>query len=212
MFMQIITAAWVRNVSSDEYKKRGFPSSRAVSTISAMNKTSFPLALGAPEGRVTKLNRSTLDAALAESRRSPRGRIIQPLHKEADATLHRMLNCMQPGTYIRPHRHVDPPKAESFVLLSGAVRQLVFDDEGTVTESFVIRAGSAVFGADIEPGVWHTWIVLEPDTVAFEVKPGPYTRASDKDFAPWAPEEGTEEAEEFVRLFESLEKAPIDEF
>lgn len=169
------------------------------------------MALDAPESSVTKLDRSILDTALAESRNSPRKRIIQPLHKEADATLHRMLNCMQPGTYIRPHRHVDPPKAESFVFLSGAARQLIFDDEGTVTESFVIRAGSEIFGADIEPGVWHTWIVLEPDTVAFEVKPGPYTRSSDKDFAPWTPEEGTAEAEEFVRLFESLEEASIDE-
>ncbi|GAB7021594.1 WbuC family cupin fold metalloprotein [Salidesulfovibrio brasiliensis] len=163
-----------------------------------MSKPAFPMALDAPEGNVSKLDRAMLDTALDVSRRSPRGRVIQPLHKDADATLHRMLNCLQPGTYIRPHRHLDPPKAECFVLLSGAVRQLLFDDEGTVTDSFVIRAGSEVFGADIEPGVWHTWIVLEPDTVAFEVKPGPYTKATDKDFAPWAPEEGTEEANIFI--------------
>jgi len=160
----------------------------------SMTKKDFPLALPAPEGQMNRIDGELMRYAVEMSRLSPRGRIIQPLHKGPDASLHRMLNCMQPGTYIRPHRHVDPPKPESFMLISGALRQLVFDGSGNVTESFEVRAGSEVFGGDIEPGVWHSWIVLEPDTVAFEVKPGPYTKASDKEFAPWAPEEGTDEA------------------
>lgn len=154
---------------------------------------------------MVRLDCQLMDAALVMSRKSPRKRIIQPLHGHDDDTLHRMLNCMQPGTYIRPHRHLDPPKAESFILIRGALLQLIFDDDGTVTETFEIRAGSSVFGGDIHPGVWHTWIILEPDTVAFEVKPGPYVQVTDKDFAPWAPEEGTGEAEEFVQLFQQIQ-------
>jgi hypothetical protein len=31
---------------------------------------------------------------------------------------------------------------------------------------------------------------LSDHVVCFEVKPGPYSAANDKDFAPWAPREG----------------------
>ena len=68
---------------------------------------------------------------------------------------------------------------------------MVFDDEGRVTDQFVLRAGSARFGIDIHPGVYHTFVALEPDTVLFEVKPGPWDQATDKDFAAWSPAEGS---------------------
>jgi len=38
--------------------------------------------------------------------------------------------------------------------------------------------------------VWHSVAVLSPHAVCYEVKPGPYSQATDKDFAPWAPHEG----------------------
>jgi hypothetical protein len=50
------------------------------------------------------------------------------------------------------------------------------------------------FGVDIQPGVWHTIAVLTPHVVCFEVKPGPYSAATDEDFARWAPREGDQSA------------------
>jgi cupin fold WbuC family metalloprotein len=47
---------------------------------------------------------------------------------------------------------------------------------------------------DIEPGVWHTFLVLKEDTVLFECKKGPYDKEADKTFASWAPEEGSGKA------------------
>ena len=41
---------------------------------------------------------------------------------------------MQPGTYVRPHRHSTPPRWELFVVLRGALALLVFDDSGRVEE------------------------------------------------------------------------------
>ena len=37
-----------------------------------------------------------------------------------------------------------------------------------------------------------------PDTVIFEVKPGPYDAATDKEFAPWAPPEGDPRAHAYL--------------
>ena len=162
------------------------------------NDARFPFAIEAPDTKVVALTAEMLQRALAMSRRSPRGRIIQRLHKGDDAPLHRMLNVMQPGTYARPHRHHAPPKAESFIVLSGAVRFVEFDDAGDVVQWLDLRAGSDVFGVDIEPGVWHALIVLEPDTALFEVKSGPYSKATDKDFPDWSPAEGSPESAAFL--------------
>jgi hypothetical protein len=46
--------------------------------------------------------------------------------------------------------------------------------------------------------VYHSFIVLEPDTVIYEVKSGPYVTSTDKSFAPWAPAEGTPEAQVYM--------------
>ena len=72
----------------------------------------FPLAMDAPEGKVTLIDQALIGRAVEMSRKSPRRRIICPLHKANEDQLHRMLNCIQPDSYIRPHRHlscIGPP-------------------------------------------------------------------------------------------------------
>lgn len=159
-----------------------------------MTQSGIPAALTAPAGAVTVLNEAIIQNAIELSRESPRRRIILPFHQHHDEKLHRMFNVMQPGTYIRPHRHSAPPKAESIVLLRGSLWFVVFTDTGEVSESWRLAPGLGDFGVDIAPGVFHTFIVTEADTVIFEVKPGPYEKADDKDFATWAPAEGEPEA------------------
>jgi cupin fold WbuC family metalloprotein len=102
---------------------------------------------------------------------------------------HRFLNVLLRGTYIRPHRHLDPPKPEAFLILEGEAGLLLFDDSGRVLESVRLGGGGAV-GIDLEAGAWHTIVALSDRVVCYEVKPGPYVQTSDKDFAPWAPVEG----------------------
>ena len=134
-----------------------------------------------------------LDAALIaglvdRARRSPRLRTNYNFHTSMEDNPHRFLNVMIEGTYVAPHRHADPPKSESFLVLEGRVALFTFHSDGAV-DSVQILGGDPI-GADLAPGVWHTLAVLTPHAVCFEVKPGPYSAANDKDFAPWAPREG----------------------
>ncbi|MBU1248652.1 MAG: WbuC family cupin fold metalloprotein [Proteobacteria bacterium] len=165
-----------------------------------MTKTIFPTALSAPKTQATPLTSAMLDHAVEMSRNSPRGRIIQRLHTSDDDSFHRMFNAMQPGTYFRPHRHFDPPKAELFLVLRGALRVIIFHDDGTIEQIIECQAGGEIIGVDMEPGVYHTSIVLEPDTIMLECKTGPYAQTTDKDFASWAPVEGTLEAVDYLKL------------
>ena len=114
---------------------------------------------------------------------------------------HRFLNVMARGTYVTPHRHLDPPKTEAFLVLSGEIAFFVFDDEGNVIERR--NLGGDAIGIDIAAGVWHSLAVLSDVAVCYEVKPGPYVQANDKDFATWAPREGDPRCAEYLaRLLE----------
>lgn len=171
-----------------------------------MARDSYPKALAAPQTPSTIIGRELVRQAIEASRHSPRRRIILPLHKNPEANLHRMLNVVQPYSYIQPHRHLDPPKPESIIVLSGAILTFIFNAAGKVEETLVLAAGTAAFGIDFEPGVLHTFFALQPDTLLFEVKPGPYDQA-DKDFAPWAPAEGSPDVEAYLtRLYTFAEK------
>lgn len=127
----------------------------------------------------------------AQALAAPRRRANLNLHPELADPVQRFLNALQPGTYVRPHRHAgEAARWELFVALAGAAAVLVFDDAGRVVEVVEVDAAGPVRALEIPPGVWHTLVVRRPDTVLFEFKPGPYAPTSDKDFAPWAPAEG----------------------
>ena len=136
---------------------------------------------------------SALFRSLIErARQSPRLRTNHNFHSSMSDNPHRFLNVMVRGTYIAPHRHQDPPKSESFLVLEGELAFFTFDDAGQIARALVL--GGDALGVDIQPGVWHTIAVLSAHVVCFEVKPGPYSAANDKDFAPWAPREGDPKA------------------
>jgi cupin fold WbuC family metalloprotein len=96
-----------------------------------------------------------------------------------------------PGTYVCLHRHTDPPKWELFLALTGSAACLTFDDAGTISERCDLTAGGPLFGVEIPVATWHTVVALEPGTVLFELKEGPFEPLAAKDFAAWAPEPGT---------------------
>jgi cupin fold WbuC family metalloprotein len=138
------------------------------------------------------------DRALA----SPRRRMNHNFHASAEDNPHRFLNVLLRGTYIRPHRHSDPPKAETFLVLEGIAEVILFDDRGVITARHSLGAETAegrVWGVDLPPGVWHTILPRTDRAVCFEVKPGPWQAASDKEFAPWAPLEDSPSAAEYCR-------------
>jgi cupin fold WbuC family metalloprotein len=134
-----------------------------------------------------------LDSAVVEAKLSPRRRHIIRFH-ELHELFQRMLNAIEPESYTRPHRHLDPAKVEVFVALRGRALVVRFDDEGTPVEGIVISADGGVRGIEIPSGAWHCLLSLESGTVLFEAKEGPYIQAADKDFAPWSPPETDWEA------------------
>ncbi len=130
-----------------------------------------------------------------------RGRINHNLHPSLDDPIQRFFNIMEPGSYVRPHRHTDPPRWEVFVGISGRAAVLEFDRRGRVAQRSEISPEGPEIAVEVAGGSWHTVTALEPETVLFELKPGPYSPVSDKDFAAWAPPEGDADRHHLVDWF-----------
>ena len=135
---------------------------------------------------VKTIDQELLKDTSEKARLSPRQRMNFNLHKLSDP-VQRMLNAIEPESYIQPHRHLSPPKVEVFMILKGKGCILIFSDDGEITETFLLKEGGDIAGVEIPPGVWHTVLSMESGTVFFEVKDGPYQALTDKDFAPWSP-------------------------
>lgn len=148
-----------------------------------------------------RIDRRDLDRLSAAAREAPRRRKNLNLHAELEDPVQRLCNALEPGTYVRPHRHTGADRWELFVALRGAAAILGFDDTGCIIERVELAAGGPVFGAEIAEASWHSLAALVPGTVLFEIKRGPYTALTDKDFAAWAPSEGAREAAAWADWF-----------
>ena len=164
-----------------------------------------PLATASAAARFTAVDAALVARKARDAAGNARLREIHRFHRDDAETLQRMLNALQPGTYIRPHRHQYPPKAEIFVPLTGVLGFVAFDDDGNFGpgDCLLLDREQGALAVDVSAGTWHTVLALAPDTVALECKPGPYAPALDKDFAPWAPAEGRPEARAFLRAVET---------
>lgn len=137
-----------------------------------------------------------LDMVTSQAKENSRLRMNYNFHDSMDAPVHRLLNALEPGTYLPPHRHAD--KEETYLVLRGSLLAFYYDDAGNVIEKVCLNPLEGKYGLDIPPCTWHSIVVLEPGTVIFEIKKGPYQPLPQEDLAAWAPLASDEEG---VKVF-----------
>ena len=118
--------------------------------------------------------------------RSPRLRTHRNFHPDFSDPVQRLAIAMEPGTYVRPHRH--PQTFELLLSLSGRFVVLNFDDLGYVTRRIILGQSCTVLEMDV--GTWHTVLSLDSGGFIFEVKHGGYQPVAPEDYVAWAPAEG----------------------
>jgi len=126
--------------------------------------------------------------------------MLLPIHREGEDLVQRMINFMQPGTYIQAHQHPRDWATETILVMSGTLGFLTFDEAGKALTVSRLGVGELI---DIEARVWHGVLALAPDTVILEIKRGPYDD-TDKVFAEWAPAENSAEAAAYLSWLLSL--------
>ena len=113
-----------------------------------------------------------LDKVAEQAKASPRLRMNYNFHQSLDELCHRFINAVEPGTEVPIHKH--PTKDETFVILRGKVRVTTHRGNGSIIEDVVLSQESGNYGVDIPKNVWHKLESLEPGSVIFECKEGPF--------------------------------------
>ncbi len=128
------------------------------------------------------IDKAILDRTVAQAEASPRRRMIHRYHEHSEP-VQRMLNAIEPDSYIMPHKHEDPDKVEVYLALRGRALVASFEESGEVIDCVEISPNGPNYGAEIQPRTWHAVLALEPGTVLYEVLEGPYLETTHKTFA-----------------------------
>jgi|ERR1043166_5264768 cupin fold WbuC family metalloprotein len=150
------------------------------------------------------VDQALLDHLAREAGSSARGRKNLNFHTDPAAPCQRLLNALEPGTYVRPHRHLDPAKDEALVILRGRIGILFFDNAGRVTETALLDARGDIIAIDIPHGAFHSVVALASGSVVFEAKAGPYVAQTPEEWAPFGPAEGSEDCARYRTWMESF--------
>ena len=129
----------------------------------------------------------------------PRKRLNFNFHEDLADPINRMLNAFEPGSYIQPHKHENPDKREVFIVLKGSLVVVIFDETGNPIEFVLLDPQKGNHAIKIPPGTWHSVFSLVTGSVAYELKDGPYQQILDKNFASWAPKEGHQDCDDYLR-------------
>lgn len=125
------------------------------------------------------LDKQLLDQLSKSASENPRLRASFDLRNTDKDNSQRMLNALQPGTILPIHRH--PFTAETLIMVRGSVCQKFYNNQGEVTDTFILKAGGDCSALQIPAGQFHSLECLEPDTVIFEAKDGSYMPVSAED-------------------------------
>lgn len=120
-----------------------------------------------------------LDMLTGAAKESPRLRMHYDLRdSDADGSM-RMLNALEPGTYIPVHRHRET--SEDVICIRGCVEEVLYDDCGVEVERVRLSPNSGVMQCHVPIGQFHTCRSLESGSVIMEFKNGRYDPVTTED-------------------------------
>lgn len=124
------------------------------------------------------IDETLLQHLVVEAQQSPRKRMNYNLHQQFDDKVQRLLNALEPGTVLPIHRH--PHTAETYLLLKGEMKVLVYNDNKQLIETVLLSQEQHSYGLHIPAGTWHTVEVIR-SAVILEIKEGPYCPLTEED-------------------------------
>ena len=109
-----------------------------------------------------------------------------------------MLNALIPNTYIQPHRHMTEGANELWFVLQGMITPIIFSENGELKNAYTISTQDKIPFIEIPEKTFHTLLVRGSPSVILEVSRGPYIPETYKEFASWAPSEGSENSQKYL--------------
>ncbi len=136
------------------------------------------------------------------------------LHNDYNENCQKLLNAIQPDSYIQPHRHYSDPKSELLIVIKGEFAVVFFSNSGEVNNVCFLQSNGTKKNScniiEIESTEWHTVVALKPNSILLEIKAGPFDPNYAKDFACWAPNENTIEMKCYFKDLKNKIKKEYD--
>ena len=96
------------------------------------------------------IDQKLLDDLSAQAKANPRLRQSYDLRTTPNDGSQRMLNALEPGTIMPIHRHRNT--SETMVMVRGKLIERFYDDNGNITEEFVMEPCGQYSMVQIEAG------------------------------------------------------------
>jgi cupin fold WbuC family metalloprotein len=140
------------------------------------------------EGPIATIGAEDIEVLRQAVRKTPKRRVRINAHPGSDDELHEMIIALEPGSYIRPHKH--PGKSEAFHIIEGQVDIVVFSEAGEVERivSLAAKGGRHPFYYRMSTPHFHTLIIRSDLLVVHEITNGPFLPTGTI-YAAFAPEE-----------------------
>ncbi len=150
---------------------------------------------------IKQITQDTLCDLITQAAHSPRLRQNLNIHPAPEDEVQRLAIAMEPGTYVRIHRH--PHTWEMLTALRGRFLVLTYDESGKVTERLWLGAETKLL--EIPANTWHSVLSLDEGAVIFEVKHGAYQPVQEQDYLPGTPPEGDERVKATLEWYAKAE-------
>lgn len=124
-------------------------------------------------------NKELFDNLTEQAKSSPRLRFGMDMRTTPDDQSQRLLNAMEPGTVMPIHRHQNT--TETAVVLRGSLKWFFYDEDGKLTDTFLLEADGETKGISVPKGLWHSIECLESGTILFEAKDGFWQQLTNND-------------------------------
>ena len=151
--------------------------------------------------KIPELSSDEVSLYFSVAKNSERCRSPKIIHKQGDYH-NRVFNFILEDSYMHPHLHPSEEKIEKMYLLDGSFALITFDDDGEVTNTYVL-AKDGRESIDVPAFTWHTYVMLTKEVIVFETMEGVYNPSTWKKMAPWAPSENTLEAPAYLEMLKS---------
>lgn len=148
------------------------------------------------QGPIATIGPADIEVLRKAVKQTPKRRVRINAHSGHDDALHEMIIAIEPGSYIRPHRH--PGKSEAFHIIEGDVDIVIFREDGAIDEivSLGEKGGERPFYYRMSEPRFHTLVIRSDVLIVHEITNGPFSPDGTV-YAAFAPAEGDPAANAF---------------
>lgn len=149
------------------------------------------------------ITQGKIDETIQTAAFLPRARKAILIHEAFNEVPQRFINCLNSGSYVRPHMHMVPNQWELMCWISGEITALIMDNEGIVTDK-VLMNETNVRIIEIPPFSYHTFLATKEGSY-LEVRNCKYQPTIDRVYASWSPQEESALVHDYYKKLSNAE-------